>query len=102
MSDSDSDIEFFASTQRSLQSKNSNVSNKSSSGSVVEYFFLVTFNWDLMVGLPFEINVIEQINDFPSEWIKGHLSNEYRQEKRPIAAFGGGNYSLFCKVEKGI
>lgn len=69
--------------------------------SVVEYFFLVTFNWDLMVGEPFQLNVLEVISDFPEAWIKGPLSKINRQQKVSIKAFGGGQYSLFCKVQKG-
>ena len=54
-----------------------------------------------MVGNPFQMNVCEAINDFPVEWIKGPLKKAYRLKKLPINAFGGGQYSLFCKVQKG-
>ena len=99
---SDSEEDFFMATQlpSCFDRKSSEVSDRKVS--VVEYFFLVTFNWDLMVGSPFEMNVYEGIKDFPEHWIKGPLSASNRQVKFPVLALGGGVFSLFCKVQKGI
>ena len=63
---SDSEEEFFLATQMP-QSGNSRpdgakVKEKvvsDGSLSVVDYFFIVTFNWDLMVGDPFKMTVLE-------------------------------------------
>lgn len=100
---SDSEEDFFLATQLPPKSRKKRVvSDISSKLSVVEYFFLVTFNWDLMVGNPFQINVREVLTEFPDEWIKGALVKSNRVEKIKINSFGGGQYSLFCKVEKGI
>lgn len=101
MSDSESEADFFL--------EQTQVPNEVSFPiggyklSVVEYFFLVIFNWDLMVGAPFEMLVREAftVNDFPEEWIDGHLSEVNRKEKRQLSMFGEGKYSLFCKVQKG-
>lgn len=95
----DSDEDFFLDTQ--LPPKLVSDSSDVSKVSVVEYFFAVTFNWNLFVGHPFQMNVLEKITDFPDHWIKGPLRNAHRLEKLPVRAFGGGQFSLFCKVEKG-
>lgn len=95
--DSDAETDLFIDTQPPVNEDVSVLVKRS----VVEYFFLVTYNWNLLVGSPFEVNVREVINDFPEDWIKGPLTQSNRQEKVPIRAFGGGSYSLFCKVEKG-
>ena len=94
---SDSDEDFFQATQLPPRT-NVSVSCKVS---VVEYFFLVTFDWNLLIGNPFEIYVLEAIKEFPEDWIKGPLTKENRLQKQAISACGGGKYSLFCKVEKG-
>lgn len=105
---SDSEEEFFLATQMP-QSGNSRpdgakVKEKvvsDGSLSVVDYFFLVTFNWDLMVGDPFKMTVLEVIKDFPEDWITGPLNESSRKMKFPVKAFDGGEFSLFCKVQKG-
>lgn len=100
---SDSDEDFFVSTQLPTKKKESvSVFTAPYKQSVVEYFFLVTFNWDLMVANPFQLNVCEKIIEFPEAWIKGPLNKENRLLKQPINALGGGQHSLFCKVQKGI
>lgn len=104
---SDSDEEFFLPTQLPPQVPRNRLNEgvsveKVVKKSVVEYFFLVVFNWNLMVGNPFELHVWEVIPDFPEEWILGPLTYDNRLQKLPINAFGGSQYSLFCKVEKGI
>lgn len=101
MSDSEEE-EFFQATQ--LPGKNDSVVSDSAAIklSVVEYFFIITFNWDLMIASPFEISVCESIKDFPQEWLKGPLNKKSRKQKIMISVLGGGSYSLFCKVEKGI
>lgn len=101
MAEYDSETEFFTQNQIPSKASVSDIS-RADKVSVVEYFFLVTFNWDLMVGNPFEINVAEVVNDFPESWIKGPLTRMNRQRKITVIAFGGGQYSLFCKVQKGI
>lgn len=100
---SDSDEDIFLATQFSPKvTYLKSVSEVSAvKMSVVDYFFLVVFDWNLMVGNPFQMYVWESIKDFPEEWIKGTLTMINRQKKIAIASFGGGNYSLFCKVEKG-
>lgn len=97
MCSSEDETEFFVKSQI-----NSQVSS-SQKASVVKYFFVITFNWDLMVGTPFESNVCELFKneDFPEEWITGPLSQCNRKEKRRVISLDGGVYSLFCKVEKG-
>lgn len=96
---SDSEEEFFASTQ--LPQSKSPVVSGSQKLSVVEYFFLVTFNWDLMIGSPFQINVLEVLREFPEDWITGPLTRNNRLVKKKLKALGG-QFSLFCKVQKGI
>ena len=99
MADSEEE-EFFQATQ--MPEKKSQVSaTEGGKMSVVEYFFLVTFNWDLMVGSPFEMYVCEKIKEFPEEWIKNRLTDYKRQIRIRVSALGGGEFSLFCKVEKG-
>lgn len=100
MSDSDEDF-FFATQLPSKKRERVSDDRPELSQSVVEYFFLITFNWNLMVDCPFELNVREKIKDFPNSWIKGSLSNDKRIKKIRISALGGGEYSLFCKVDKG-
>lgn len=98
---SDSEEDFFLPTQLSPPKKGVSDSTVGAKVSVVEYFFLVTFDWNLMEGNPFQMSVLEVIKDFPEEWIRGPLTKNCRLEKVAISVFGGGNYSLFCKVEKG-
>lgn len=98
---SDSEEDFFVQTQlppKVIEKEEVSEYQRS----LVEYFFLVTFNWDLMVPSPFQMTVCESIDVFPDHWIKGHLSEKYRQEKVKIEALGEGYFSLFCKVQKGI
>lgn len=96
MADSEEE-EFFQATQLP-EKKTTDVSDRKS---VVEYFFIVSFNWDLMVGSPFEINVLEVLKDIPENWIYGPLSKDDRKSKIPLKALGSGDYSVFCKIEKG-
>ena len=106
---SDSDEEFFFNSQLpetqlctdERKSKDVSLGSDSFKVSLVEYFFLVTFNWDLLAGHPFQMSVLEVLTDFPEEWIKGPLKNPFRLQKRRVMALGGGQYSLFCKVQKG-
>lgn len=93
---SDSDEDFFLPSQKMKQIDL--VSAKRVSA--VKYFFVVSFNWNLMVANPFEIHVLESIRDFPDEWITGPLTTENRLRKVTINVLEG-QYSLFCKVEKG-
>lgn len=94
---SDSEEDFFAS-QMPQKREEKAVSAKKS---VVEYFFLVIFDWNLMAGSPFQMHVWETMKDFPEGWIKGPLSRVNRKAKIQVSGLGGENYSLFCKVEKG-
>lgn len=101
---SESDEELFYATQLPQVEKNPSVSDMEPPCrklSVVDYFFVVTFSWDLMTGSPFEMNVLEVVKAFPDEWISGPLSKSNRLLRLKVSALGINDYSLFCKVQKG-
>ena len=70
--------------------------------SVVEYFFLILFNWDVDDRNPFSCFVwsLFDDNDITHGWITGPLYDSYRMMEISPSCLNG-KYSLFCKVEKG-
>lgn len=69
-----------------------------------QYFWIVLFNWDVDVEMPFVIYKISQFtdSDIKPAWITNNLGVDSRMKKiKNLSLFPGGTYSLFGKIEIG-
>ena len=64
--------------------------------------WLVVFHWDVEDSEPFSLHVRNIFTDeeVPESWYAFMLKDDYRKKKIFLHALEG-EYSVFCKVEKG-
>ena len=69
----------------------------------LEYWWLITFQWDINVEEPFKMYVRSIFkNRIPISWYQGGLNLNCRQIPLNLPGLPGKSYSIFAKVEKGI
>lgn len=68
----------------------------------VEYLWVVAFHWDIGDGNPFTLQPICNFteSEVPSTWYAFKLRDDLRKKKINVRMLSG-EYSIFCKVEKG-
>ena len=71
--------------------------------SVVDYKWVITFNWDLDEENPFEIYQRNSFSakEIPNDWYHKALNDTCRHQKLQLTGLRGQHYSVFCKIEKG-
>ena len=102
---SNSDEDLFAS-QKDLRSKTdvpTFVSKTQPQSSEVEYLWIIAFHWDIGETSPFSLQPICNFteSEVPSTWYSFKLRDDLRLKKIDVRALSG-QYSIFCKVEKGM
>ena len=97
-----SDEDMFLSQRETHPPKEAPVPTSQPLPSDVEYHWAVMFHFDIGNKEPFSMFLRSTFSekDIPSAWFRYKLSNERRLMKNYIHALNG-NYSVFCKVEKG-
>ena len=78
------------------------VSRSQPQPSDVLYHWVIMFHWDINNKFPFSMFVRSTFPDseIPDSWYTFRLSEEYRLQKKYLRTLNG-QYSVFCKVEKG-
>ena len=78
------------------------VSKSQPQQSEVEYLWNISFHWDIGNAHPFSLQPISNFTEkeVPSTWYSFRLRDDLRRERRYIRMLNG-EYSIFCKVEKG-
>ena len=70
----------------------------------INYFWFISFEWNVLDEKPFNIFVREYFGDedIPDNWFTGVLTEENRRQKLKLKAVAGRNlHSIFAKIEKG-
>lgn len=102
-----SDEDFFQSSQKDIREPNavrdSGGSKTQPQKSDVEYHWNVVFHWDIGNRTPFAIypRAVFSDSEVPASWYAFKLRDDLRKKKIYIRMLNG-NFSIFCKVEKGM
>lgn len=99
---SDEDLFFSQKEATSEKEVTPTVSKSQPLPSVVEYHWVIVFHWCIENRDPFSVflrNVFTE-EELPRTWLEFKLSDENRLKKQYIRTVNG-EYSFFCKVEKG-
>lgn len=100
-----SDEDFFGSSQKDMRSK-TNVpkfwSKTQPQKSDVEYFWIILFHHDIGNQYPFTLHIrtLFSTEEIPDTWYLFKLRDDLRFKKQYFRVLNG-DYSVFCKVEKG-